>query len=289
MSFEAFQPYIKKHVQISAFSIEPGTVTIIFSDISERKRAEQVLQDAYSAMEERVRERTRALEVSSVSRQKLLQQLVSSQEDERLRITRELHDQLGQLLTAMDVGLKVLRDENDDTKFYERVDQLQNLARRTSETVQSLAYELRPSSLDDLGLNRSLEHYFAEWSARTGIEAHYEGSGLGNRRLPPVVEITLYRIIQEALTNVVKHASAKFVSIVIESASDHVSVIVEDDGRGFDVGKTLQSGSDRDMLGLIGMSERAEMLGGTLEIESAREGGTTIFVRIPLEEVSVTE
>jgi signal transduction histidine kinase len=285
VSFEAFQPYVKKWVHISALSIEPGVVTVIFSDITERRRAQQVLEDAYVVMEERVRERTRQLEASSASRQKLLQQLVSTQEDERRRITRELHDQLGQYITAIDVGLKVLRDkETDDAEFYWRIDQLQELTRQTGAAVQSLAYELRPSSIDDLGLTRTLENYLESWSAQTGIQAYYQDAGLENRRLAPSIEITLYRIIQEALTNVVRHSSAKFVSIIIESTPHHLLAIVEDNGKGFDVSTVLDGHNERASLGLIGMRERAEMLGGTLEIESIPGTSTTVYVRIPLED-----
>lgn len=288
--FETFQPYIQKYVQISAFSSEPDTITAIFSDITERKRAEQNLHEAHIELEARVQERTRELAELSESRQQLLQELVTAQEEERRRIARELHDQLGQLLTAVGVGLKLLgTDGRDAASFEERISQLTALTNQTSETVQSLAYELRPVALDDLGLAHTLENYLEGWSARHAIQVHFEYLGARTPRLDSKIEIAIYRIVQEALTNVLRHAAAKHVSVVIERSRERVVTIIEDDGRGFVVEQGSSARNRRDSFGLLSMRERAEMLGGMFEIESVPQGGTTLYVRIPLHELQAEE
>lgn len=288
--FETFQPYIQKYVQISAFSSEPDTITAIFSDITERKRAEQTLQEAHHQLEARVQERTRELARLSENRQQLLQQLVTAQEEERRRIARELHDQLGQLLTALGVGLKLLgTDGRDNATFGERVSQLTALTNQTSETVQSLAYELRPIALDDLGLKTTLENYLEEWSVRHRIQVHFEFLGAQTPRLDSNIEIAIYRIVQEALTNVLRHAAAKHISVVIERSRERLVTIIEDDGHGFAVDRDTTTTHRRESFGLMNMRERAEMLGGTFEIESVPNEGTTLFVRIPLHDSLVKE
>lgn len=287
--FEAYQSYIGKYVQISAFSTERKTLTVIFSDISARKQAEQILQTAYEVLDARVQERTNELATSNASRQLLIQQLVTAQEEERRRISRELHDQLGQLMTALDVGLKVLLAQGRGADFQERVEQLQKVTKHTSETIQSLAYELRPIALDDLGLAATLEFYLEEWSSRYRMEVHFESSGVSNLRLNPNVEITIYRIVQEAVTNILKHANASRVSVILDRTSERMMTIVEDNGQGFDVDAMLTNGEMRHPLGLVSMRERAEMLGGTLKIESSPGMGTTLFVRIPLNGTQAAE
>jgi PAS domain S-box-containing protein len=209
------------------------------------------------------------------ARAELLARLVFAQEDERRRIAREMHDQFGEHLTALAHGIADLRAACvDHPAFRERVDGVQAIAQRIDRDVDQLVWELRPTALDDLGLRAALVNYVQDWSARVGIQAKFHTSGLLDERLPPETETTLYRIAQEALNNVAKHSRARKVEVILERRPDHVSLVIEDDGIGFDPGRAGQG------FGLIGMRERAALVGATLEIESAAGSGTTILLRM---------
>jgi PAS domain S-box-containing protein len=216
-------------------------------------------------------------------RMALLRRLATAQEEERHRIARELHDQMGQHLTALMLGLKSLRDGIPERMpLHECLQRLQDLSDEIGREVHHIALELRPTALDDFGLHAALLNYVTEWSDRSEIEVDFHSSGLDTQRLPLQVETTLYRIVQEALTNVIKHAHAKRVSVILEHRRDHVLAIIEDDGEGFDTEPVMNSASAEPRLGLLGMRERAALVGGTLEIETSPGSGTTVFVRIPL-------
>jgi two-component system CheB/CheR fusion protein len=226
---------------------------------------------------------------SEQAREQLLQQLVTAQEEERRHIARELHDQMGQDITALILGLKVLQGNSaigDSTA--ERIAQLQAMAVQIGNEVRSLAVQLRPSVLDDLGLALALNNYVEQWSARAHVAVDLHSSGLDGKRLPLAVETTIYRLVQESLNNVLKHARAAEVSVIIERHADEVRLIVEDDGAGFNVPPLPTPPTPVikpdvvPQLGLIGMQERVVLLGGSLAIESAPGSGTTIFARIPL-------
>jgi two-component system CheB/CheR fusion protein len=272
-------------------------ILLALEDITERTQAAAVLQQAHDALEARVRERTRELAEANMAlqaeisehkqaeraRQLLLRQLVTAQEEERRRIARELHDQLGQDLTVLMLGLKALRDAAPaDSPVHEGVEPMQALAMRIGREVRTLALQLRPTALDDLGLVATLANDVEQWSARVLIAVDFHTIGLEEQRLPPAIETTLYRLAQEALTNVLKHAQAASVSLIIERRTEAVHMIVEDDGAGFDVAAARRSAPAERRLGLVGMDERVAQLGGTLTIESAPGSGTTVFVRIPL-------
>ena len=272
-------------------------VVLTFIDITTLKRAEAVLQNAHDEMEQRVAARTQELAdantklqvqiaeraVIEQSRQQVLQQLVTAQEEERRHIARELHDQLGQDLTALILGLKALQDSiTADDQITERIGQLQAMAMQIGQEVRSLSVQLRPSVLDDLGLELALSNYIEQWSSRAHVAADLHTQGLEEERLPLAVETTLYRLVQEALTNVLKHAGASEISVIIERQPDEVRLIVEDDGRGFTDAPISSEPKNASQLGLIGMQERVALLNGTLTVESALGSGTTIFARIPL-------
>jgi signal transduction histidine kinase len=154
---------------------------------------------------------------------------------------------------------------------------LSAVAQQLDRDVDQLVWELRPTALDDLGLRAALTNYVQDWSARVGVPAELHMSGLMDDRLGPDAETTLYRIAQEALNNVAKHARARRVDIILERRTDHVLLIVEDDGVGFDTSAQGEAGQG---FGLLGMQERATLVGATLEIESAPGNGTTILVRL---------
>lgn len=209
--------------------------------------------------------------------------LISAQEEERHRISRELHDQMGQSIVALMLGLKSLAETSQPTKeARSQFQQLQNLAGEMARDVHSLALELRPTALNDLGLEVALSNYLAGWSTRWQIAADFHSHGLMDRRLAPHLETNIYRIAQEALTNIVRHAKARNVSVLLERAADRVVVIIEDDGCGFDVGVVMKNSARERRLGLLGMEERVALVGGSLTIESTPGQGTTVYVRIPV-------
>ena len=210
------------------------------------------------------------------ARTEFLTRLVFAQEDERRRIAREMHDQFGEQLTALAQRIHMLKRTAGDDAVRSHVDVLETIAQQLDRDVEQLVWELRPTALDDLGLRAALTNYVRNWSTRTGIAASLHMSGLLDERLPPHTETALYRIAQEALTNVAKHAGAANVEVMLERRGEHVLLIVEDDGVGFD-SAAEQAGRG---FGLAGMKERAALIGATLEIESTAGSGTTVLVRI---------
>ena len=205
-----------------------------------------------------------------------VQRIVGGQEQERRRLSRELHDETGQALTSILLGLKSIEDAQGTERFPAALAELREIVVATLQDVRRLAVELRPKALDDFGLVPALERLTSSFAEQTGIAAHLE-SRLPETRLPSEVETVLYRVVQEALTNVVKHAHAEHVSVLLHSRPGRVAVVIEDDGRGF---------ADRDEtegIGLIGMGERVALVGGSLAVESSAGVGTTIVVEVPIE------
>jgi signal transduction histidine kinase len=168
-----------------------------------------------------------------------------------------------------------------------RLESLEASARQLDREVEFLVWKLRPTALDDLGLRAALERHAQNWSATFGVPCEVHVRGMGRERLAPEVETTLYRVAQEALNNVAKYARASNVGVVLARDDGQVSLIVEDDGVGFEVEKT--QGGKGGGFGLIGMRERAALVGGTVEVESRSGGGTTVYVRIPARETTVEE
>jgi PAS domain S-box-containing protein len=210
-------------------------------------------------------------------RTELLTHLVFAQEDERRRIARDMHDQLGEHLTALALRIGRLKQMcADSTELAREVDDLERIALSLDQDVDRLAWELRPTALDDLGLRAALTNYVQNWSNRTSISARLHTSGLLDERLASDVETTLYRIAQEALNNAAKYSRAGHVEVILERRHDSVLLVVEDDGIGFDA----DGGVKGQGFGLVGMRERAALVGGNLEIESAPGQGTTVLVRI---------
>ena len=204
-----------------------------------------------------------------------LRRVVSAQELERQRLARELHDETGQALTSILLGLKAVEDAKDQSDLEAAAGQLRALVVSTLQDVRRLAVELRPKALDDFGLVPAIERLVETFREHTGLEVHLEPQ-LGAERLPSDVETTLYRITQEALTNVVKHAQARHVSIVLTRRDGSVAAVIEDDGRGFG------GGDDSSGLGLLGMRERIALVEGRLEVESTPGSGTTLSIEVPI-------
>lgn len=216
---------------------------------------------------------------SEEAREHLLARAISAQEEERARIARELHDETGQALSAVLLGLRSVQDAKSLKQVQLLTERLRDLTFHTIRDVGRIARGLRPSSLDDLGLLPALRRYAEELAATRCIEIAVDSDGLD--RLPHEMETTLYRIIQEALTNVTRHADARYVGISLARHNGGVRAVIHDDGCGFDVTTALRA-RDASTLGLIGMRERASLLGGTVTIESHIGAGARIVVDLPL-------
>ena len=216
-------------------------------------------------------------------RTKLLEKVISAQEEERKRIARELHDQTSQSLTSLKLGLKLISEACTLEEVKERVDELRTVTNGILEDLHDLALELRPSVLDDLGLEAALQRYTKDWSKKFSIEVDLHCSGLVNFRLPPQVETTVYRVVQETLTNAARYARATAVSIIVERRDNSLVTIIEDDGVGFEVQRVRRSPLEAKKLGIFGMEERVSLIDGSFAIESEPGAGTTVYVKVPLE------
>jgi signal transduction histidine kinase len=205
-----------------------------------------------------------------------VQRIVGGQEQERRRLSRELHDETGQALTSILLGLKAIEDTQGTERFPAALAELREIVVATLQDVRRLAVELRPKALDDFGLVPALERLTGFFAEQTGIAAHLQ-SRLPASRLPSETETVLYRVVQEALTNVVKHAQAEHVSVLLHSKPGRVAVVIEDDGRGF------AEEDETEGIGLLGMRERVALVGGTVALESRPGAGTTIVVEVPAE------
>jgi two-component system CheB/CheR fusion protein len=212
----------------------------------------------------------------------MLKRLVEAQEEERQRIARDLHDQLGQQLTGLRLKLESLKSNfGAEPAMIKAIDDTQVQAKKIDDEVSFMTWELRPTALDNLGLRVALGNYVEEWSKNFGIESEYHTTRIRRTRMVPEIEINLYRVAQEALNNVAKHAKAKKVDVLLEVGKVDIVLVVEDDGIGFDTSATARRTKSGAGLGLIGMRERAALLGGTLELESTRLKGTTVIARVP--------
>lgn len=234
------------------------------------------LADAFNRMTEELAHTDELRRERESLRRQLLEKVISTQEDERRRIARELHDSTSQNLTSLIVGLRMMETQCAQCVSPTKASELREVASHTLDEVHDLSIRLRPRVLDDLGLAAALERLAHEWQTRYKTPADVIIQL--NERLPGEIETALYRIVQEALTNIARHAKAHSISILVEKHGDTVRAIVEDDGIGFDI--NTKQGEQH--LGLLGMRERAELLGGTLTTESTPEQGTSIFIEIPL-------
>jgi two-component system CheB/CheR fusion protein len=257
----------------------------IARDLTSRRQAELTLAQMHVELEDRVDERTEQLRSEIQHRtaaqeevSQMLRRLVTAQEDQRRRISRDLHDHLGQQLTALRLALE-RHHASCGGGAMEELDRAQQLTANIDAAVDFLAWELRPTVLDDLGLAAALSRYLEEWSDHHGVAFRFHGRGAISGRLAPEVEITFYRVAQESLNNVVKHARASCVDVILERREEEVRLIVEDDGAGFDV---AASGIGRGGIGLAGMRERASLIGATLHVESTPDKGTTVFLSYPI-------
>jgi len=216
--------------------------------------------------------------------QRLSTQIVTAQEAERKRISRELHDEIGQALTGMSINLAQIERELPSAlapTIRERVEETRSLADQVLEQIRELALDLRPAMLDDLGLVPTLRWYVNRCAKRLAIEVKFEAIHF-EERLPAEVETALYRVVQEALTNVARHAQARRVRVRLECQESAVTALIEDDGRGFSVQEIAERGDLGRGVGLLGIRERVASLGGSFAVHSRPGQGTRLTIEIPL-------
>lgn len=223
-----------------------------------------------------------AAEERAAVRREMLGEILHSQEVERARVSRDLHDDVGQALTSVLLGLRLVEsslgvDDVDLPDARRRTADVRDLAADALKRTRQLAFDLRPTVLDDIGLVPALERLAHDLSARGTTAVEVATDGLGAARLPPEVETVVYRVVQEGLTNVTRHARAATASVTVVVAEGRVRALVEDDGDGFDPDVTPARGR----LGVVGMAERAELVDGTVQVFSTPGAGTTVVLEVP--------
>ena len=264
----------------------------IAQDVTERKRWEDELRQLNQTLETRVNERTQALSASRESLQQelnerraaerqvrsLLSRLLSVQEEERRRIARDIHDDVGQQMTALHLKLDALRRAVPEDPIVQRqMTEIQAFTRQLDQNLDLFTWELRPAALHHLTLSAALRDYLEIWSTNYGLPAAFRESDLPEGRFAPDVETNLFRIAQEALHNVHRHANAKAAEVHLGRAGDKLVLTVKDDGVGFDP----SAPSAPTGIGLMGMRERAALLGGTVKIQSTPGSGTVVVITVP--------
>ena len=263
-----------------------GELFVAIVDVSEERRVADQRRDALARERAVAEDRAREVVERTLAEARikaLLERVVTAQEEERRRIARNLHDHLGQQLTALRLTLEAIdTDAGTPRALRGRLDQLQGIVSKMDRDVDLLAWDLRPVALDDAGLPAALADLVSQWSSVSQVPAEFHQSMPAGFRLPEEIESNLYRIVQEALNNIAKHAAATRVSVLLEHRGDEAAVIIEDDGRGFDPDAAFASRERHTMMGLLGMRERAALIDGDVQIESAAGHGTTVFVRIPV-------
>ncbi len=208
----------------------------------------------------------------------VLHRMIIAQEDERSRISRDLHDELGQLVTGLAFALERARNICNDDSVSECIAEIAVIAAAIDKSIDFLAWELRPALLEGVGIASAIENYIGQWSQHADVKIEFLASGLKGTRFAANVETNLYRIVQEALNNIHKHAGAERVEVMLERRDDFIILTIIDDGKGFRLRnkKTRSKG-----LGLTGMGERAALIGGTLDIDSSPGRGTKVQLRLP--------
>lgn len=222
------------------------------------------------------------LQTLAATRQRLLAQALSAQEDERRRIARDLHDSLGQSLTGLMVGLRTIEEASSEPAVKEQARELRRIGGDTHDEVRRLARGLRPTILDDLGLLPALERYVEEISTTHQIEATFHPQCSDSLRLSEDVETAIYRIVQEASINAIRHGKAAHLRISLGCDPKCLDIQIKDDGRGFDVVSALRVNNSKNPFGLLSIQERAFLLGGEAAFTSSPGSGTLVRVRIPL-------
>jgi signal transduction histidine kinase len=231
-------------------------------------------------------EMTQAIAEKETAQQQLLRQVIRAGEEERKRIARELHDHTGQALTSQIAALSAMETRSQDPATRERLAELRQQTEQMLSEVHDLSVALRPSVLDDVGLMAALERHCRQFAQRSGIDVTCAEIGLDGQRLPSEIELTLYRVVQEALTNSSRHGKADRVSALMQRTATGVLATIQDNGSGFDARDWRRRCAEGLHLGLLGIEERVTLLGGTFCIESEPGKGATVYAELPLKETA---
>lgn len=229
-------------------------------------------------------EMTAAVAEKEAGRQHLLRQVIRAGEEERKRIARELHDHTGQALTSQIAALSALESQTRETAVRARLAEVRRQAEQTLAEVHDLAVALRPSVLDDVGLKAAIWRHCRLFDQRFGVDTVLTDLDLGDQRLPPEVELTVYRVVQEALTNGVRHGRARRLHVLLQRVKAGLLTVVRDDGQGFDARDWQRRCAEGNHLGLLGIEERVTLVGGSFCVDSQPGKGTTVIADIPLQE-----
>lgn len=282
---EALREQVSRATALLAVIASAGGLFFILLGLSLKRDIERRDRDMRREIierrniEEELLRSQETLTKSETLRDSFVEMAFTAQEEERRRIARELHDEAGQALTSLIVGLQQIKESSDADESQRRAETLQGLAESVVDELARMAQGLHPRLLEDLGFSDAVQHQAAEIQRIHNLDVETQMVGFEQSALPGPIATALYRIIQEALTNVLKHANATAVNVVVSRDEETVRLIIEDDGCGFDAEECKGGG-----LGLLGIDERVRMLRGTIEIESSKESGTTLAVRIPLKE-----
>ncbi len=266
----AFRPLIG--LQRTASAVRAGNLAARAEPSQLSDPQMEQLSDTFNTMLDTLEERNSQL-------RRVAAQVIGAQEEERRRIARELHDQTAQALTNLLVRLKLLEKADSAEKLRQGLTEMRALVSSTMDDVRELSRSLRPTLLDDLGLIPALEAYFTNLRERTSENISFKVTGFERAgRLPDLVELVCYRVVQEAVTNALKYASAHNLSVTLERTPTRLRTTIQDDGNGFDLDESYQNKG----LGLLGMRERAQLTGGKVTIKSSPAQGTIVCLDIPL-------
>ncbi len=257
-------------------------------EIGELSAAFDTMRQEIARSRNEIMDNYRAAKDKEELRGRLLENVIDAQEQERKRIARELHDEYGQTLTGLIMNVESLEDmaESEKPAFLTKLGKTKDILTKTLAEMRKLTLDLRPSSLDDLGLVAGLRAYLSTVQSDIGLNITFDHAGVGSR-LKPDTEIAVFRIIQEAVHNVVKHAGATEVSINLKAADGVLRIEITDNGSGFNVEEVLREKAGKQSLGILGMQERTTLLHGTFAIESVPGTGTRMTVTIPLDQATV--
>ncbi len=218
---------------------------------------------------------------NAIRERDIMARLLSAQEEERGRIARDLHDEMGQLVTSLRFKLRAAKDACNDEPTCDAIDQIELIAQEIDNSVDFIAWQLRPPALEGVPLPEAIENYARQWMRHKGLNVEFLGRGMQGVQFSPPAETALYRVVQESLNNTFKHAQAQNVHLLIEKKGDAIILVIEDDGIGFELdGDNLPQ--RKAGMGLAGMLERISLIGGTLEVDSTPGSGTAIHVRVPV-------
>ncbi len=282
---ESHRPGVERDYVTTIVPLDASFFLATGRDVTQLRQAERALRASRDNLERLVAQRTAELERTNERLHLLAHDIVTSQEDERRRVSRELHDQAGQALTALKLTLQSIRDDlaSLGNSHSQHLEEALSLTDDTHDQIRALAQNLRPPALDSAGLDAALEGLCTDWARRSQTRVDYVGDP--NLCIAPTASICLYRFLQEALTNAARHGHATKVKVALRRDDQEVCLSVADNGTGFDPPSVLANHSQPKGMGLVGMQERLAMLGGALEINSKPGHGATLIAHVPLEAV----